>query len=114
MEDERVLSLGWGIQSFCLVAMSALGVLPLEVPVKSGCVMCVYHDKATWRAIKNAGNGDWQRAVMVDEFIRHKRPNYVCYLTPERKPLVDCDFSSQEYHGQMALWGEECQGGCWL
>lgn len=86
----------------------------LEVPVKSGCIMCPYHDRATWRAIKNTSNGDWQKAVMVDEIIRHKRPNYVCYLTAERKPLVECDFSSQEDHGQLALWGEECSGACFL
>lgn len=87
----------------------------LEVPVKSACVFCPYHNWRTWREIKMAGNGDWEKAVEVDEAIRHKRPGYVCYLTPERKPLVDCDYSSPEDHGQLSLWSdEECSGMCFL
>jgi len=87
----------------------------LEVPVKSGCVMCPYHDRATWREIQQAGNGDWQRALDVDNAIRDKRPGYVCYLTAERRPLAECDFSSQEDHGQLTLWDEaECSGHCFL
>jgi len=86
----------------------------LEVPVKSGCVMCPYHDRATWRQIQRSGNGDWQRAVQVDAIIRHKRPSYICYLFHQLKPLVDCDFSSQEDHGQLQLWSEECSGYCFV
>jgi len=89
----------------------------LEVPVKSSCVFCPFHDRATWREIQLSGNGNWEKAVQVDEAIRHKRPGYVCYLTDKRKPLVDCDFRSQEEHGQMAMsFGEEdeCTGNCFL
>jgi len=88
----------------------------LEVPVKSACVMCPYHDRATWREIQLSSNGDWEKALAVDEAIRNKRPGYTCYLTPRRKPLVECDFRSQEEHGQMTLWEaeEECQGMCFL
>jgi hypothetical protein len=52
----------------------------LEVPVKSSCVFCPYHDKATWREIKLSGNGDWEKAVAVDKAIRHKRPGWVFML----------------------------------
>ncbi len=86
----------------------------LEIPVKSSCIFCPYHDRATWREIKRSGTGDWEKAVTVDEAIRHKRPGYLCYLTAARKPLVDCDFRSQEDHGQLTLWDEECQGMCFL
>ena len=87
----------------------------LEVPVKSACVMCPYHDRATWREIQLSGNGDWQKALAVDEAIRHKRPGYTCYLTPKRKPLAECDFRSQEEHGQLTMWdAEECSGMCFL
>ena len=86
----------------------------LEIPVKSSCVCCPYHDRATWREIQHSGNGDWQRAVAIDEIIRNRRPGYVCYLTAARRPLVDCDFSNAEDHGQLALWGEECTGYCFL
>ena len=87
----------------------------LEVPVKSACVFCPYHNRAGWREIQLSGNGDWEKAVQVDEAIRNKRPGYVCFLTSARKPLVDCDFRSQEEHGQLSLWeAEECQGMCFL
>ena len=86
----------------------------LEIPVKSSCIFCPYHDRATWREIQSSGNGDWEKAVKVDEAIREKRPGYLCYLTATRKPLVDCDFRSQEDHGQLTLWDEECSGMCFL
>lgn len=87
----------------------------LEVPSKSSCVFCPYHDRAAWREMQQTGDGDWQKALEVDAAIRCKRPNYLCYLTAQRKPLAECDFSSQEDHGQQTLWSaEECSGYCFL
>jgi len=86
----------------------------LEVPVKSSCIHCPYHDRATWREIKLHGNGDWSKALEIDKTIRNKRPGYECYLTPDRKPLDEIDFRSQEDHGQLRLWAEECTGNCFL
>lgn len=87
----------------------------LPVPVKSSCAFCPYHDRATWREIKHSGNGDWSRALEIDAAIRHKREGYLCYLTPERKPLVECDFRNEEDHGQLSLWEDaECDGMCFL
>ena len=79
----------------------------LEIPVKSSCVFCPYHDRAAWREIQQSDNGDWQKALEVDRMIRDKRPGYKCYLTAQRKPLAECDFRSQEDHGQLALWNGE-------
>ena len=79
----------------------------LEIPVKSSCVFCPYHDRAAWREIQQSDNGDWQKALEVDRAIRDKRPGYKCYLTAQRKPLDECDFRSQEDHGQLALWNGE-------
>lgn len=76
----------------------------LEIPVKSCCVFCPFHDRATWREIQLSGNGDWEKALAVDRAIRNKRPGYLCYLTAKRKPLDECDFRSQEEHGQLRLW----------
>lgn len=87
----------------------------LDVPVKSSCVFCPFHDRATWRTLKQSGDGDWNKALEIDQAIRHKRPNYVCYLSAQHKPLAECDFSSPEDHGQMTLWeAEECSGVCFL
>jgi hypothetical protein len=77
-------------------------------------VFCPYHDKGTWRQIKLGGNGDWRKAVQVDEAIRHKRPGYVAYVSAERRPLIEVDLRNQEDHGQLTLWSEECEGMCFL
>ena len=86
----------------------------LGIPVKSSCVFCPYHDTATWREIKASSNNDWRRAVDVDERIRDKRPNFLCYVHRDRVPLVDVDMRSQQDHGQLSLWDEECEGYCFL
>ena len=86
----------------------------LEIPVKSGCVFCPYHDHATWREIKTGSNGDWQKAIDIDRLIRHKRNGYVCYLHRSLQPLDQVDLRNEQDHGQLELWGEECTGNCFL
>jgi hypothetical protein len=87
----------------------------LPVPVKSACVFCPFHDRAIWREIKLSDNGDWAQALEIDEAIRHKRAGYLCYLTPERVPLAECDFRNEQDHGQLSLWEDtECSGTCFL
>jgi len=86
----------------------------LEIPVKSACVFCPFHDRATWREIKLSDNDDWKWAVDVDGAIRRKRPGHIAYLSRERKPLSEIDFRNEEDHGQLSLWGEECEGMCFL
>jgi len=72
----------------------------LPVPVKSSCVFCPYHDDLTWRRIKQADNGDWERAVEVDRAIRDKRPGYKCYLHSSRQPLEDVRLGIE----QLEMW----------
>jgi len=92
----------------------------LDVPVKSSCVFCPWHGVDVWREIQLAKNGDWEKAVLVDEAIRNRRlsAGYLSYLTAKRKPISDIDFRSEEEHGQMTLWepleSEECSGMCFL
>ena len=86
----------------------------LDIPVKSSCIVCPYRDRQGWRDIQIADNGDWEKAIIIDEAIRHDRHGYTCYLTSERKPLAECDFRSQQEHGQLELWSEECSGMCFL
>lgn len=84
----------------------------LEVPPKSACVFCPYHNMAAWREMKAAGGADWQKAVEVDEAIRKVRPPYDLFIHPARIPLVDVDLRSEQDKGQLSLWDAECSGVC--
>ena len=86
----------------------------LEVPPKSSCVFCPYHDTRSWQELKSRGDGDWQKAVQVDEQIRKARPPYDLFVHPARVPLVDVDLRTAEEKGQLRLWDEECEGMCGL
>jgi hypothetical protein len=87
----------------------------LEIPVKSACVFCPYHNLAAWREIKTGSNGDWSKAVEVDTLIRHKRPGYQCFVHPACIPLDQVDLRNEQDHGQLELWPEEeCTGNCFL
>lgn len=84
----------------------------LPTPPKSACVFCPFHDTRAWHDMKANGNGDWHKAVEVDEAIRKARPPYDLFLHPSRKPLALVDFSTAEENGQLSLWNEECSGIC--
>lgn len=87
----------------------------LEVPVKSACVFCPFHNLEAWRDIRDNGNGDWAKAIEADRLIRDKRPGYRCYVHPARVPLDEVDLRNEQDHGQLTLWDEEeCTGNCFL
>ena len=86
----------------------------LEIPVRSSCVFCPFHDDATWRELKIDQGDDWNHAVEVDKAIRNKRPGYVAYVHRNRIPLEEVDMRDQADHGQLELWSEECEGYCFL
>ena len=59
----------------------------LDVPNKSACVFCPYHNKAEWRLLKQQGGPDWDHAVAVDREIRKKRDTMDVFIHPSRLPL---------------------------
>lgn len=84
----------------------------LEIPPKSSCVFCPYHDTRAWQELKHRGGKDWQLAVMVDNAIRKARPPYDLFIHPSRKPLELVDLRTEEDRGQLSLWDNECSGLC--
>lgn len=84
----------------------------LEVPVKSSCVFCPYHNRSAWFDMKRENGADWQKAVEVDESIRKVRPPYDLFLHSDRIPLAD--IRSPQENGQMEMWSEECAGFCFV
>jgi hypothetical protein len=86
----------------------------IEVPTKSACVFCPFHNGQAWRKMKAENGADWQEAVRVDNMIRKARPPYNLFLHRATVPLADVDLRTPEDHGQMALWQQVCDSGyCW-
>ena len=94
-------------RSACILWLGKNGI---EVPPKSACIFCPYHNKAQWQIVK-ATESDWELAKKVDELMRlhGKRPNY---LTAYLVPITELDLSTQEENGQMTFF--DCSGTCWL
>ncbi len=86
----------------------------LEVPPKSACTFCPYHDKKGWQELRRRGGADWQEAVDVDNAIRKARPPYDLFIHPARIPLEEVDLRTQEEKGQLRFegWDAECSGLC--
>jgi hypothetical protein len=84
----------------------------LEIPPKSACVFCPYHNKRAWWDMKNAGGPDWQKAIEIDRAIRKARPPYDLFVHADRIPLEQ--IKSPRDNGQLELFSEECSGLCFL
>ena len=84
----------------------------LEVPVKSACVFCPFHNQRMWYDMKSENGEDWRKAVAVDEAIRKVRPPYDLFVHRDRIPLKD--IRSPQDNGQMDFWSEECSGVCFV
>jgi hypothetical protein len=79
-----------------------------KIPHKSACVFCPYRSKSQWRQSKIKGGPEWDLICKVStELAAHHE-----FLTPECKPIEQCDFSTDEDHGQQVMFGNECEGMC--
>lgn len=85
----------------------------LEVPPKSACVFCPFHSRGAWRDLKAHGNGDWSKAVEIDEQLRYARPPYELYLHSSKKPLREIG-DGIDAQPELDLTGEECSGVCFV
>lgn len=83
----------------------------LEIPPRSACTFCPFHNTAEWRRIKETPQ-DWSNAIDHDNAIRKMRPPFDLFVHPSRKPLEEVDFRTAEEKGQLSLWDNECTGIC--
>lgn len=95
-------------RSDCMAWLSNNG---LDIPPRSSCVFCPFHNTREWRIIRKS-NQDWEKAIWVDRAIRNHRNTSLLFVHPSRKPLEEVDFRSAEEKGQMTLWDNECSGIC--
>ena len=85
-----------------------------EVP-RSSCIGCPYHSNAYWRRMKKYTPDDWADAVELDHKLRkHPYPKVTgkVYLHRDLEPLDEVDLSTDRDHGQLDLFGNECEGMC--
>tara|TARA_R110000744_G_scaffold104022_2_gene199255 strand:+ start:182 stop:985 length:804 start_codon:yes stop_codon:yes gene_type:complete len=83
----------------------------LDVPPKSACTFCPYHDKTSWKRIKKAGGADWAEAVAVDEAIRHKRPDHTTFIHSSTLPLEEAVRIPEDYGASQMEMDIPCDSG---
>jgi len=92
----------------------------LEKPPRSACIGCPYHSDNEWRNIRDNDPEAWADAIRVDEAIRsdpvasQRMYQGRAYLHAKRIPLAQVDLSTAEDHGQLNMFGNECEGMCGL
>lgn len=85
----------------------------LDVPDKSACVFCPFHNRSAWWSMKSQGGNDWRKAVEVDEAIRKARPPFDLFVHSSRVPLAD--IKSPQDNGQIDMFEQnECEGVCFV
>lgn len=74
----------------------------LDVPPKSSCTFCPYHNRATWQAMKRENGSDWHEAVNTDTAIRRKVLPGEIFVHNARLPLSKA-VNIPEDHGATQL-----------
>lgn len=84
------------------------------LPPKSACIGCPFHSDAAWRRIRDTDPEAWADAVDLDRTIRtgFRGLRGDVFLHRSAVPLDEADLSTAADHGQLDLWGNECEGMC--
>lgn len=95
-------------RSDCLAWLEAKGY---PVPPKSSCIFCPFKSDSHWIEIREAGNGDWEKAIAFDDAIR---PGFegmtgAAFVHRHRVPLNEVVFQSDI---QTNMFENECEGVC--
>lgn len=87
-----------------------------DLPGKSSCTFCPFHDRFAWADMKREGGADWQQAVEIDATIRNRRTEVIAFVHSARLPLLEA-VDIPEDHGmtQPGLFDTPCDSGaCFL
>ena len=83
----------------------------LDVPPKSACTFCPFHSRREWQDLKERGGPDWQRAVEIDELVRHQRDLHDLFVHPARKPLEQAVRIPRDDGAEQLEMEIPCDGG---
>ena len=85
----------------------------IELPPKSSCIGCPFHDDYTWRDMKLNRPNEWAEALQMDDEIRQlPRFKGQAFLHRSCVPLSEVDF--QENQMEFDFFINECEGHCGL
>lgn len=101
----------------CLRWMEANGY---PAPPRSACSYCPFHSDAEWRRLKTEEPAEFAKAVEVERLLQKLHLDAtlpgkfhgVAYLHSSLQPLATVDFSTEEEHGQINMFQNECEGMC--
>ena len=98
----------------CLLWMERNGY---PKPPRSSCVYCPYHSNAEWRRLRDEEPEAFADAVQFERDLQRAKASKdnilsIPFLHKSLLPLDQVDLRTLEDHGQMGLWGEECEGMC--
>jgi len=85
----------------------------LPVPIKSSCVICPFHNNATWRDLKQNDPKLWEAACDWDDEARrvalaNGKIKSRIYVHKSMVPLRDANLEEDN----LELWGADCAGFC--
>ena len=85
-----------------------------ELPQKSACTFCPYHDNATWRKMKEDDPESWQDAIAVDAAIREGfgRTKQRLFVHRSLVPLDQVDLEDPAKDQIAFTFMDECDGMC--
>ena len=87
----------------------------LDIPPKSACTFCPYHNKDHWKRLKQAGGADWDEAVAVDGLIRNlgtgRGSEFQHYVHNSRLPLEQAVRIPEDYGAHQIEMDIPCDSG---
>ncbi len=84
-----------------------------DLPRKSACTFCPYHDNRTWREMRDNDYLSWTDALEVDLTIRDGLgTEQQLYLHRSLIPLRDADLTDPAEHQNSFSFMDECEGLC--
>lgn len=82
-----------------------------EAP-RSACIGCPYRNNDDWRHLKRTSPDEFEDACRFDEQIRNRGGGDQLFIHNSAKPLREADLTTEYDHGQLSLFGNECEGMC--
>jgi hypothetical protein len=99
-------------RSYCVAWLEEHG---LDIPPKSACTFCPYHNKDHWKRMKQAGGADWDEAVAVDKIIRDKGKgsgkDFQLFIHSSGLPLEEAVRIPEDYGATQMEMDIPCDSG---